>query len=192
MKFFVQYYFVSLFLISLFVITSCRPHRFEHKAVFKVHPQRNETYVFFPEDNSKTDFTSAVNRCKEIGSLVRPRDAIDQQFIQDLADGHTVWLGSRVERGPKCSSLSIHIIDPMVQAINTAYHNWKSGEPECYTYCCGVQMNRRGKWETHLCKDRGYVLCRIRPELVSDILEQNNVTLTKTENQVDTLTHDIL
>ena len=174
-----------LLLLTVFLSQEQVSCQFRTKPIFRKHPRRNETYVFFIEEKSKTDFFTAVNRCKSFGSVVHPRDQEDHDFLHDLADGHHTWLGSRLDHGfGFVRERGIKIVDQM--AKNSDFENWDINEPTCYTYCCGIRMNPKGLWGTFLCAYDGHVLCRINPDLVDSIVEQNRVWIASEADILNT------
>jgi len=146
---------------------------------FHTNSVDNETFAFFAEESSRTDFLSAKSRCSDFGSLAQPRSAQEQVFIHSISQGRNVWIGSRVpEDYEGYMPRNIVILDQ--EAANSSYRNWKEGEPTCYTYCCGIKMVEGGYWGSFFCGQRAHVLCRIKKEYVDDILNENHAETSTT------------
>lgn len=150
----------------------------------------NETYVFLRPESDKTDFLNALNICRSYGSVVHIRDEKDNEFIQDLVEGHNVWLGSRLHFGSFFRKPGLVILDE--KAEGSEYQNWKEGEPRCFTYCCGVQM-ARGRWGTYYCMNTAHVVCRLNEEVartingssVDEAIDANAIYMNVTKRRQD-------
>jgi hypothetical protein len=167
-----------LLFVTFLVFVDVASSRFRHKPIFRQHPRKNETFVYFPEEESKTDFHTALGRCKSIGSLAHPRDQEDQDFIFNMTNGHYVWLGSRLENGfGFFQERSVKIVDSLAKSSD--FENWDRHEPNCIFYCCANQIVPNGFWRSFLCTNDAHVLCRIKSELVDSVLEDNRVWIKK-------------
>lgn len=116
-------------------------------------------YVIF---NIKVSLEKAVMICKDVGTLLIIGNKNDQKFIENFANGTSIWLGSKLL---KTSSY------PKIDWVNSTVSNYENWAPDghiCPSECCGLLMKMDGRWSAWPCEFNSFFICKAKKEFLDD------------------------